>query len=87
MARGFAQLLGTLFFAAVVWHFLPWIIAAVALVVAYNLAPRMWRAQQAADAAERHRQDGLRARADQHLKWYMQGDPRGVYGPEGAPQL
>jgi hypothetical protein len=68
-------------------HFIWWIVAAVAIVVAYKLGRRMWLAQQAADAAERHRQAELRARADQHLKWYMQGDPRGVYGPEGAERM
>jgi hypothetical protein len=84
MARVFAQLLGTLFLAAIVWHFIWWIVAAVAIVVAFKVGRRVWLAQLAADEDERQRQAELRARADQHLKWWLVGDPRGLYGPEGA---
>jgi hypothetical protein len=81
MIRG---LIGALFLAAIVVHFSWYIVAVVALVVAYRLGRRLWAAQAAADAAERQRQDGLRARADRHLKWWQTGDPRGLYGPDGA---
>jgi hypothetical protein len=81
------QFIGLLLVAAIVVHFFWWIAAAVAIVVAYKLGRRMWCAQQAADEAERQRQDELRARADRHLKWWRVGDPRGLYGAAGAEPM
>ena len=64
--------------------FIWWIIGAAVLVTAFYIARAIWRSQRARqDALARSRAE-LVARADQHLNWVMQGDDRGIYGPDGA---
>jgi hypothetical protein len=84
MKRLLGQFICTLLIVAFVLHFIWWIIGAAAVAGGVWLVTRMWLAQRAADLVERKRLDGIRARADQHLDWYSRGDPRGVYGPDGA---
>jgi hypothetical protein len=65
-----------------VLHFIWWIVGAGVVVGGVWLGTRIWRAQLAANLAERKRLDEIRARADRHLAWYLSGDPRGTYGED-----
>jgi hypothetical protein len=67
--------------------FIWWIIGAAVLVTAFYIARAIWRGQRARqDALARSRAE-LVARADQQHEWVMQGDDRGIYGPECAPLM
>ena len=79
MIRG---LIGVLFLVALVVHFFWWIVAIVALVVAYQVGKRVLQDMAAyaeATAAERAR---LVAQADQQHAWELTGDPRGTFGAD-----
>lgn len=80
---------GGLFIALVlvIWFvttFFWWIVAGLAAVVAFYVGRailRWHRQQQALHAAFCA---AVAARADQQHNWVLQGDERGIYGPEGA---
>ena len=63
--------------------FIWWIIGAAVLVTAFCIARYMAQPASTAGCARAE----LVARADQQHEWVMQGDDRGIYGPEGAPLM
>jgi hypothetical protein len=78
---GFAGLIGVLFIVGLIIKFIWWIIGAAALVGLFRAILRA-NARQRATMAQRMNE--LAARADQQHNWVMQGDDRGIYGPQGA---
>jgi hypothetical protein len=81
---GFAGVIGVLFIVGLIIKFIWWILGAAALVGLFFLVRAMARAHARQHAALAQRMKELAARADQQHKWVMQGDDRGVYGPQGA---
>ena len=81
---GFAGAIGVLFIVGLIIKFIWWIIGAAALVGLFFLIRAIVRADARARAALAQRMSELAARADQQHNWVMQGDDRGVYGPQGA---
>ena len=80
---GFA-LFGLLFVIAIIIKFIWWILGAAALVGLFFLVRAIVReSRKRADAHARHRA-AIAARADQQHEWVLQGDDRGIYGPQGA---
>jgi uncharacterized protein YigE (DUF2233 family) len=57
------------------------------LVTAFYVARAIWRGQRAPQDAFARSRAELVARADQQHEWVMQGDDRGIYGPECAPLM
>ena len=55
-----------------------------ALVGLFYLIRAILRANARQRATLAQRQNELAARADQQHNWVMQGDDRGIYGPQGA---
>ena len=64
--------------------FIWWIIGAAALVGLFYLIRAIRRANARQRATLAQRMSELAARADQQHNWVMQGDDRGIYGPQGA---
>ena len=58
--------------------------AAAALVGLFYLIRAILRANARQRAILAQRMNELAARADQQHNWVMQGDDRGIYGPQGA---
>jgi hypothetical protein len=81
---GFAGLIGVLFIVGLIIKFIWWIIGAAALVGLFYLVRAMLRANARQRATLAQRMNELAARADQQHNWVMQGDDRGIYGPQGA---
>ena len=81
---GFAGLIGVLFIIGLIIKFIWWIIGAAALVGLFYLVRAILRADARQRAAVAQRLNELAARADQQHNWVMQGDDRGIYGPQGA---
>ncbi|MGZ4512348.1 MAG: hypothetical protein ACXVX4_13620 [Mycobacterium sp.] len=81
---GFGALVGLLLLIAIIIKFIWWILGTAALVGLFFLARAIARsyAERAAEYA-RYR-EAVAARADQQHNWVLQGDDRGIYGPEGA---
>jgi lysylphosphatidylglycerol synthetase-like protein (DUF2156 family) len=84
MKRLLGQFICTLLIVAFVLHFIWWIVGAGVVVAAAWFAVRVRRAWLVAEDAERRRRAEIIARADQHLRWMLAGDERGIYGPDGA---
>ncbi len=78
---------GLLGLALVIWVIVKliwWIAGAAALVGVFFLARALVRgARRRGDLRAAHRA-AVRIRADQQHHWVLQGDDRGIYGPEGA---
>lgn len=55
--------------------------------LAVKYGPGMWRCHQDRVAGRRAELDAIAARADQQHAWALQGDDRGVYGPDGAEPM
>ena len=81
---GFAGLIGVLFIVGLIIKFIWWIVGAAALVGLFYLIRAMLRANARQRATLAQRMNELAARADQQHNWVMQGDDRGIYGPQGA---
>ena len=81
---GFAGLIGVLFIVGLIIKFIWWIIGAAALVGLFYLIRAILRANARQRATLAQRMSELAARADQQHNWVMQGDDRGIYGPQGA---
>jgi ABC-type transport system involved in cytochrome bd biosynthesis fused ATPase/permease subunit len=82
MKRLAAQFLATL--VVVLAHFIWWIAAAVALITLAALLLVVWfHSAHRVDVRARRRAE-LAAHAGQQHQWVLQGDERGVYGPDGA---
>ena len=81
---GFGALLGLLLLIAIIIKFIWWILGAAALVGLYFLGRAIvrWYSKRSAEYARYW--EGVAARADEQHNWVLQGDDRGIYGPEGA---
>jgi hypothetical protein len=81
---GFAALLGLLLLIGIIIKFIRWILGAAALVgLFFVLRAVMRESHKRADARTRQC-NAIAARADQQHNWVLQGDDRGIYGPQGA---
>ncbi len=81
---GFGTLIGLLVLIGLIIKFIWWILGAAALVGLFFLARAIAReARTRADLRAAHLA-AIRARADQQHNWVLQGDHRGIYGPQGA---
>ena len=75
---------GVLVLVAIIVKFFWWILGAIALISLLFLARALIREnRKRRDALARHYAE-VAARANQQHQWVMQGDDRGIYGPEGA---
>ena len=81
---GFAGAIGVLFIVGLIIKFIWWIVGAAALVGLFYLIRAILRANARQRATLAQRMNELAARADQQHNWVMQGDDRGIYGPQGA---
>jgi len=81
---GFVGLIGVLFIIGLIIKFIWWIVGAAALVGLFYLIRAILRAHARQRAILAQRMNELAARADQQHNWVMQGDDRGIYGPQGA---
>jgi hypothetical protein len=81
---GFAGLIGLLFIVGLIIKFIWWIIGAAALVGLFYLIRAILRAKARQRAVLAQRMNEIAARADKQHNWVMQGDDRGIYGPQGA---
>lgn len=81
---GFGALVVLLLVVGFIVKFFWWILGTAALVGLFFLGRAIARsyAKQAAEAAQRNQ--AIAARADQQHSWVLQGDDRGIYGPQGA---
>ena len=84
---GFGALVGVLFVVGLIIKFIWWILGALALAAAYFVIRAVVRQHNADTAARNQRMAAMAARADQQHNWVMQGDDRGVYGPDCAPLM
>jgi hypothetical protein len=83
-AGGFVALFGLLLVIGIIIKFFWLILGAAALVGLFFLARALVReSRKRADAYARHCA-AIAARADQQHNWVLQGDDRGIYGPQGA---
>jgi hypothetical protein len=81
---GFGGLLAVLLLIAFIIKFIWWILGAVALVGLFFLVRAIVReSRKRADLRAAHRA-AVCLRPDQQHNWVLQGDDRGIYGPEGA---
>jgi len=78
---------GLLVLALIIWVIVKliwWIVGAAALVAMFFVVRAIVRENgNRADLRAAHRA-AVRMRADQQHNWVLQGDDRGIYGPEGA---
>lgn len=81
---GFGALVLLLLVIGFIIKFFWWILGTAVLAGLFVVGRAIARsyAQQAAQLA-RHNQ-AIAARADQQHSWVLQGDDRGIYGPQGA---
>ncbi len=81
---GFGAFLGLLLLIAIVIKFIWWILGAAALIGLFFVGRALvrWYGKRAAEYARYC--EGVAARADQQHNWVLQGDDRGIYGPDGA---
>ena len=81
---GCGAFLGVLFIIAIIIKFIWWILGVVAIVGLFFVVRALVRAnRRSADAHARYCA-AVAARADQQHNWVLQGDDRGIYGPDGA---
>lgn len=79
------KLFGFLLLVGVVLTYWQWIALAVVLVWLWKMAPRWWGAYQVAQQVQRDRVAAIIAQAEQEDRWYLAGDPRGVFGAQNTP--
>ncbi len=79
---------GAMFAVALVLYliatFIWWIIAAAAAVALFYAVRAVVRENRRRRAIYARRCAEIAARADEQYNWVLQGDDRGIYGPEGA---
>jgi uncharacterized membrane protein len=81
---GFGGLLGLMLVIWIIVKLFWWIVGAAVLVGVFFLGRAIAREMgKRADLRAAHRA-AVRMRADQQHNWVLQGDDRGIYGPEGA---
>ena len=81
---GFGALFALLVIVAIIIKFIWWILGALALVGFFFLTRAVVRENRKRRDAYTRNCVQIAARADQQHNWVMQGDDRGVYGPDGA---
>jgi uncharacterized membrane protein len=81
---GVAGVIGVLFAIGLVIKFFWWIVGVLAVVSAFYVIRAVLRNSQAAAAAQQQATAAIAARADEQHSWVLQGDDRGIYGPDGA---
>jgi Flp pilus assembly protein TadB len=81
---GFGALFALLVVVAIIIKFIWWILGALALVGLFFLARAVVRENRKRRDTHARYCAQIAARADQQHNWVMQGDDRGVYGPDGA---
>lgn len=81
---GFGALFGLLVVVAIIIKFIWWILGALVLVGLIYLTRAVARENRKRRDAYARYSAQIAARADQQHSWVMQGDDRGVYGPDGA---
>jgi hypothetical protein len=84
MGRIFWQFVGNLLLVGFVGAYFWWIVAAAAVVGLVYYTPRVWRAYCVRVAEREAEHAAIVTRADQQHAWVLQGDDRGVYGPDGS---
>ena len=77
-------LFGLLLLIAVIVKFIWWILGAAALIGLFFLVRAVVREDRKRRDAYARYCAAIAARADQQHQWVMQGDDRGIYGPDGA---
>ena len=75
---------GLLLLIAVIVKFIWWILGAAALIGLFFVVRAVVRENRKRRHAYSRYCATIAARADQQHQWVMQGDDRGIYGPEGA---
>jgi lysylphosphatidylglycerol synthetase-like protein (DUF2156 family) len=81
------QFFATLIIAAVLLHFIWWIVASAALIGFAVVCVMAWQHYTANRDAEAKRVAAISARADQQHRLWMQGDGGGLYGQYPAVPL
>jgi hypothetical protein len=81
---GLPAIIGLLFVIGLVVKFIWWILGALAIVAAVYIIRAVVRNGQANATAKARTNAAIAARADEQHNWVLQGDDRGVYGPEAA---
>ncbi|WNG94998.1 hypothetical protein [Mycobacterium sp. ITM-2016-00318] len=77
-----AGLFVMLFLLGLLLWLLPWLAVVAALVAAGWLVRRWLERDFQRDMARRREDAELAARADQQNRWFLAGDPRGVFGEQ-----
>jgi hypothetical protein len=83
-SSGFGVLFALLVVAAIIVKFIWWILGPLALVGLLFLTRAVVRENRSRRDAYARYCAQITTRADQQHNWVMQGDDRGVYGPDGA---
>jgi hypothetical protein len=81
---GLPAIIGLLFVIGLVVKFIWWILGALSIVAAVYLIRAVVRNNQANATAKARTNAAIAARADEQHNWVLQGDDRGIYGPDGA---
>ena len=81
---GSGAVFAVLVLIAIVIKFIWWILGGLALVALFFLVRAVVREDRKRRLAYAAYCAQLAARADQQHNWVLQGDDRGIYGPEGA---
>jgi hypothetical protein len=88
---GFAAAFGLLIVVGLIIKYIWWILGALGLALAVWLSVVIGKevAHHRREAAKRRRnqRNRLIAQADRQHAWALQGDPRGIYGEEGAEYM
>jgi hypothetical protein len=69
---------------AIIVKFIWWILGAAALIGLFYFVRAVMRENRKQTDALARRSAEIAARADQQHEWVLQGDDRGIYGPDGA---
>src|SRR5579884_4248742 len=81
---GAGVVFGLLLLIGIIIKFFWWILGAVALVALFFVGRALVRASRKRAAEYSRYCSAVAARADQQHNWVLQGDDRGIYGPQGA---
>jgi lysylphosphatidylglycerol synthetase-like protein (DUF2156 family) len=81
---GGAAVFGLLLLVAIIVKFIWWILGAAALIGLFFVVRSLVRASRKRADEHSRRCAAIAARADQQHNWVLQGDDRGIYGPQGA---
>ncbi|HKI40025.1 MAG: hypothetical protein ACLQIK_10355 [Mycobacterium sp.] len=81
---GFGALVLVLLLIAFIVKFIWWILGTAALIGLFFLGRAVAQSYARRSAEHARYRAAIAARADQQHNWVLQGDDRGIYGPEGA---